>query len=208
MVRQAQVVNEPAVLGAAAIGAHVEAEAQVALVFPGRKINRLLGPVGAHAGHAVEAGPVGAVGGDFQPAPVAVGQAVAVLEPQHRPARARQVHRRQRIRVTAVDIVAGGRVGQARAAVRSGGGRDAPGACGHPLVGAVERVAQGSDHRHGRGRAFVGGDVGVVGVHREHAVVIRRPDAQPGVGQTGDGRHLVKLPISVSLIVTVAWVAR
>ena len=110
-----------------------------------------------------------------------------VPEAQHRPRRAGQVHRRQRIVVApvqAVGVLHAGRIGEAdlRAV-----GLDAPSAQRVPLRGVAETVGEGQRDRHGRGLSLVRGRVGVVAVHRIDLVKIGLADRQPGIGESRRG---------------------
>ncbi len=74
--------------GAAAVATDIEADAEVGLAAPARKINGLLGPRGARAADGVDARPARLVGRDLDDAVVAggnVAEGVAVLEAQHGP---------------------------------------------------------------------------------------------------------------------------
>ncbi len=186
VLRHHQIIYAPAVLSRAPIGPDVKADAQVALVLVRREVNGLFGPLGADARCAIERGPTVAVGRNLQPRPVVVRQPIPIPKLQHRPGRAHQIHRAQRVAVGGIGIIAHGRIAQAASVAAVGA--SAPSARCYPLVGRFHRVGQRPGHRHRGGGPLVGRAVHVVGVHREHPVVIRRPNRKAGIGEVGRRR--------------------
>ncbi len=190
VLRNGHVVDEPAVARQRRVALHVKADAQVRLPAPARQVDPLLRPLPARARHAIHPRPGRPVLRHVQDAPVArrrVVERVPVPEPQHRPRRPRQVHRRQRVVVRAAQIHAietERRVSQAGASRRVGLGCYAPRAHQIPVQRTgLKAVREGQRIIGGSDRCLLSfRRIGAVGRYGIDAIGVLRVQCETGIG--------------------------